>query len=117
DSLHQMMPHHVGFVEMHESESVHALQNIDGFDQTAATRVGQVDLGDVTSDHGLGIKSQAGDEHLHLLGGGVLRLVEDDERIVESASTHEGDGSDLDDIFFEIAFDALRLEHVEEGVI
>jgi len=30
-------------------------------------------------------QSRAGQEHLHLLGGGVLRLVEDHEGVVERA--------------------------------
>ena len=44
---------------------------------------GQVDLGDVAGDHDLGAEAEPGQEHLHLLGRGVLRLVEDDERVVE----------------------------------
>src|SRR3982074_3021006 len=102
DSLYEMVTPPVAFVEVHECQSVYALQNIDRFDQTAAAGGGQIDLRDVAGDHRLGIKSQAGDEHLHLLGGGVLRLVQDDERIVQGAPAHEGDGCDLDDIFFEI---------------
>src|SRR5208337_3408825 len=110
DALHQVMTHHIALVEMHEGESVYALQNLDGFDQTAAARRRQVDLRNVAGDHRFGIKSQAGDKHLHLLGGGVLRLVKNDERIIERASAHEGDGGDLDDIFFEIAFNALGIK-------
>src|SRR6202795_2551376 len=111
------MTHYVALVEVHEREAVYTLQNIDRFDQAAAAGGGQVDLRDVAGDYRLGIKSQAGDEHLHLLGGGVLRFVQDDERIVQRAPAHEGDGRDLDDIFFEIALDALGLEHVKECVI
>src|SRR5712671_7978018 len=111
------MSHYVALVEVHECQSVYAFQNVDRFDQAAAAGCGQIDLRDVAGDHRLGIKSQSGDEHLHLLGGSVLRLVQDDERIVQRASAHEGDGRDLDNIFLEIALDALRLEHVKEGVV
>src|SRR5208282_4150882 len=117
DSLHQVMTHHVAFVEVYERQSVDALQDFDRFDQTAAARGGQVDLRDVAGDHRLGTKSQAGDEHLHLLRGRVLRLVQDDERIVQRAPAHESDGRNLDDVFFQITLDALRVEHVEERVV
>src|SRR5271165_71791 len=38
NALHQVVAHHVGFVEAHKGESVHALQNIHGFNQAAAPR-------------------------------------------------------------------------------
>ena len=41
-------------------------------------------------------KPEAGEEHLHLLAGGVLRLVEDDEGVVQRAAAHEGERRDLD---------------------
>ena len=44
---------------------------------------GQIHLRDVTGDDDLRSETEAGQEHLHLLGGGVLRLVEDDERVIE----------------------------------
>ena len=79
DSLYEVMTHHVAFVEVHKGEAVYALQNIDCFDQPAAAGGGQVDLRYVAGDDRLGIKSQAGYEHFHLLRGRVLRLVEDYE--------------------------------------
>ncbi len=44
---------------------------------------GDVDLRGVAGDDGLGPEPDPGEEHLHLLGRRVLRLVEDDERRVE----------------------------------
>ena len=57
---------------------------------------GQVHLGDVAGDHGLAVEAEPGEEHLHLLDGGVLRLVEDDEGVVEGAAAHERQRRDLD---------------------
>ena len=57
----------------------------------------QVDLGHVAGDHRLGAEAQAGQKHLHLLGGGVLGLVQDDEGVVQGAAPHEGQGRHLDD--------------------
>src|ERR1700722_1191467 len=78
DSLHQVMTNHIAFVEVDEGEAVYALQDVDRLDQAAAAGARQIDLRNVPGDHRLGIKAEASDEHLHLLGGGVLRLVEDD---------------------------------------
>src|SRR5581483_915378 len=111
------MAHHVGFVEVHEVQAFDILEHIHGFKQSAAPRVGQIDLGDVAGDHRLGVESQTSDEHLHLLRGGVLGLVENYERVVESASTHKSDGSDLDDILLQIAVNPLGIEHVIQCVI
>ena len=48
-----------------------------------AAPLGQVDLGDVARHHDPRPEPEPGEEHLHLLAGRVLRLVEDDERVVE----------------------------------
>src|SRR5262249_42553898 len=60
---------------------------------------------------------QTSHEHLHLLGSRVLGLVENHKRVIESASAHECDGRDLDDVFLQIAVYFLRVEHVVERVI
>src|ERR1700691_389260 len=65
--LHQMMANYVALVEVHECQAVYRLQDVDRFDQSAAARRGQVDLRHVAGDHRLGIKSESGDKHLHLL--------------------------------------------------
>ena len=78
---------------------------------------GHVDLGDVAGDDGLGAEADAGEEHLHLLGRGVLRLVEDDEAVVERAAAHERQRRDLDRAPLEQALRALGLDHVVERVV
>ena len=81
------------------------------------TPLGQVDLGDVAGDHDLGAEAEPGQEHLHLLGRGVLRLVEDDERVVERAAAHVGQRCDLDGPGREQLGDGLGVEHVVQGVV
>ena len=68
---------------------------------------GQVDLGDVAGDDGLGAEADAGEEHLHLLGRRVLRLVEDDEAVVQRAAAHERERRHLDGAPLEQARRAL----------
>ena len=77
----------------------------------------QVDLGDVAGDYHPGAEAQPGEEHLHLLGRGVLRLVEDDERVVEGAPAHVGQRRNLDGARREQLRDRLRVEHVVQRVV
>ena len=62
-------------------------------------------------------KPEPGQEHLHLLGRGVLRLVEDDERVVERAAAHERDRRDLDRAALDQTRGALGVHHVVERVV
>ena len=62
-------------------------------------------------------EADAGQEHLHLLGRGVLGLVEDDEAAVERAPPHERQRRHLDRAPLEQALGALGLDHVVEGVV
>src|SRR5438067_13727065 len=93
DALHQNVAHYVAFVEQVERYAVDAFEDFGGFNQSAAAGVGQIDLRDVTGNYRLGIEAERGDEHLDLLRGRVLCLVENDEAVGQRASTHEGDGS------------------------
>ena len=83
----------------------------------AAAAAGHVDLGGVAGDDGLGAEADAGEEHLHLLGRRVLRLVEDDEAVVERAAAHERERRHLDRLALEQPLRALGLDHVVERVV
>ena len=61
--------------------------------------------------------AEAGQEHLHLLRRGVLRLVEDDEGVGERAAAHEGDRRDLDLAGRDPPLDLLGRQHVVERVV
>ncbi len=61
--------------------------------------------------------AETGEEHLHLHAGCVLRLVENDVRVGQRASAHEGERRDLNDARFKIALDLLGRQHVVEGVV
>jgi hypothetical protein len=73
-----------------------SLQDAARFDQAALLAALQVDLRHVAGDHRLGADADAGEEHLHLLGRGVLRFVEDDEGVVQRAAAHVGQRRDFD---------------------
>ena len=76
----------------------------------------EIDLGDVPGDHHLRVEPEARQEHLHLVGRGVLSLVENDERLIERAAPHECQRRHLDHAPLEVGVDALGVEHVVEGV-
>src|SRR6266849_1014323 len=73
----------------------HAVHDI-GQSGAALGEVGRVDLRDVAQAHHLGAGAGAGDQGLHLLGGQVLRFVEDEVLVDEGAATHEIERLDLD---------------------
>src|SRR5579862_5453775 len=64
--LNQVVANHIALIEVNKSKTLNVLQDVDGFEQAAAPRVGQIDLGNVAGNDSLGIEAQAGHEHLHL---------------------------------------------------
>jgi hypothetical protein len=77
--------HHVPLVEVEETDPFDAGEHGLGLAQARHPPLRQVDLGDVAVDHRLRAEADAGEEHLHLLGGRVLGLVEDDEAVVQAS--------------------------------
>ena len=90
------------------SMSLDVAEDVAHDDEPGALVARQVDLGDVAGDDHLRAEAEPGQEHLHLLGRGVLRLVEDDERVVERAAAHERERRDLDHAALDVGVDALR---------
>ena len=78
---------------------------------------GQVDLAGVAGDDDPRAEAEAGEEHLHLLGRGVLRLVEDDEGVVERPAAQERQRGDLDGAGGEQLGDRLGVDHVVQRVV
>ena len=79
--------------------------------------MGQVDLRDVAGHDHLRPEAEPREEHLHLLGRGVLRLVENDEAVVERAPAHERKRGDLDGPVVEKLVRALHIGHVVERIV
>ena len=77
----------------------------------------QVDLGDVAGDDHARAEPEPGEEHLHLLGRRVLRLVEHDERVVQGAAAHVGERGDLDGAGREQLRHQLGIHHLVERVV
>src|SRR5271156_4344155 len=88
-ALDERVANDVAFIEMNHGDSLHVADDFDGFDQAGAAGVRQIPLSDDAGDDRFGVETQPGEEHFHLFAGGVLRFVEDDEGVVQSATTHE----------------------------
>ena len=92
-------------------------QHLAHVDQPRAFARRQVDLRDVAGDDGLGVEAQARQEHFHLLDRGVLRLVQNNEGVVEGAPAHIGQRGDLDRPVFQEGPHALGVDHFVERVV
>ena len=92
-------------------------ERLHRLDETRRAARRQVDLRHVAGDDGLCAEPEPRQEHLHLLGSRILRLVQDDERIVQRPAAHEGDRRDLDRAALDVARDPLGVEHVVERVV
>ena len=104
-------------VSRREVDVVHAVEDVLHHAQPADLAGRQVDLGDVAGDDDPGAEAEPGQEHLHLLGRGVLRLVEDDERVVQRPAAHVGQRRDLDGARGDQPGDRVRVHHVVQRVV
>ena len=83
DALHQRMPHDIPLVEMNKRDSFHAGNDVSRLDQSRHLSDRQIDLRDVSGDHGFAVISDSGQKHLHLFRRRVLRLVQNDKGIIQ----------------------------------
>src|SRR5919202_5708134 len=117
DLAHQPVPDDVGAGELREVHVLDVAEDLPHHPQAARGAAGEVDLGDVASHNDLGAETEPGQEHLHLLGRGVLRLVQDDERVVQRPAAHVRERRDLDRSAFGQTRVVSRLEHLVERVV
>src|SRR5690242_19248024 len=83
DLADQAVPYDVVAGEPREVDVLDAVEDALHHAQAADLPGGQVDLGNVAGHHHPRAEAEPGEEHLHLLGRRVLRLVQDDERVVQ----------------------------------
>ncbi len=117
DVADEPVPYDVTARQPAEVHVVDVVQDVLHDVQAAACLRRQVDLRHVAGDHHLRAETQARQEHLHLLGRGVLRLVEDDERVVERAAAHVRQRRHLDGPLGHEPRDRVRVEHVVQRVV
>ena len=116
DVSHDLVPDHVLGLQVHEGEVGHTTQDLFESHQSGAA-AGDVHLGHVAGDDRLRAEADPGQEHLHLLGAGVLGLVQDDERVVEGPAAHERQRRHFDSPLVDEALGSLGLEQVVQRVV
>ena len=107
----------VGVLEVNEADAFDRGEGLDGLDEARFAAMGKIDLGGIAGDDAFGFGSEAGEEHEHLFGGGVLAFVENNESAVESTTAHVGEGSDFEDSLIHHLLDLFDIEHIVEGVV
>src|SRR4029079_2050623 len=117
DASDQRMAHHVGGGEADDLDTLDAFKLADPVIEAGSHTVRKVGLMRVAANDHAAAHAEAREEHLHLLRRGVLRLIEDDEGVVQSAAAHEADRRNLDLARRDAALDLLGREHVVEGVV
>src|SRR6185437_4678591 len=83
DLADQPVPYNVVAGEPREVDVLDAVEDVLHHAEPADLAGRQVDLGHVAGHHHPRAEAEPGEEHLHLLGRRVLRLVQDDERVVQ----------------------------------
>src|ERR687891_454405 len=116
DALDEHVAHDVLVAELDELDPVDLRQDAPHVDETGGLVLREVDLRYVTRDDHLRAEAQPGQEHLHLLRRRVLRLVQDDEGVVERPPPHERERRDLDRAPLHVRGQAVGVEHVVERV-
>ena len=106
-----------GVRELEERDPLDRPEDVPDGEQSRRLLRRQVDLRHVAGDHHLRAEAEPRQKHLHLLGARVLRLVEDDEGVVQRAAAHEGERRDLDRALLHVGGQAVGVEHVVERVV
>ena len=117
DRLHEGMTDNIIAGKVEKFNILNVSQNAGRFDETRRFCAGQVDLGDVSGDDHAAAVSETGEEHHHLLMGGVLGLIEYDEGVREGTSAHVGERGDFDNAALEELAGALLPDHLIHGVV
>ena len=93
DAGHERVANYVRLREMHKGDPGNPVENLHRVSQARAGSLRQIDLAEIAGDDHPGVFSQSRQEHFHLHGSRVLRLVEDDEGVGERPSAHERERS------------------------
>ena len=111
------MSNHIAVVQLDDLDALDVLEDIHRLQQAALLVMRQVHLRQVARDDELGVATHTGEEHLELSRGGVLRLVKDDEGVVQRAAAHESQRGNLDGVVLPVGEQLLLRYHVAQRVV
>lgn len=115
--LHQLVADYVPLVEIDEFDALDVAQNFTHLDQAGDPFGRQIHLSNVAGDNHLGMETEPSEKHLHLLRRGVLRFVENDERIVQRAAPHKAERRNFDVAPLDCARSPFHIHHVEQRIV
>ena len=115
DPSNQLVTDNIGPSQMDKADVCDVRQNLLDVGEPA-TLDGKVSLGGITGDNKLRIKAQARQEHLHLLGRGVLGLVKQNEGVVQGAPPHIRKRRDLDGAALDVFVGSLHIGKIEQRI-
>ena len=111
------MTHHVLAGKGVEIQPFHIAQFFLGVLQAGFDVFRQVDLAQIARDDGFGTEAYTGQEHFHLFGRGVLRLVQNHIRTVKRAAAHIGQWGNFYQAFFQQFGYAVETHQIVQRVI
>jgi hypothetical protein len=89
----------------------------NSFHKTAKLIFWKIHLSNIACHDATRANAKPGEKHKHLLGGGILRLIKNNERVAEGAAAHIGQRGDLDDIPIHQLLEFLRFEEIMKGIV
>src|SRR6185503_9326736 len=116
DPLDELVADDVLVAEADEGDALDRAEDVLDLDQAGRLLAREVDLGDVAGDDDLRAEAEPRQEHLHLLRARVLRLVEDDEAVVQRPPAKECQRRDFDRPALEQVVRLVGIHHVVERV-
>src|ERR671935_145717 len=117
DVLHDLVPDDVPSAEVGELDPVDPLEDLLHDHEAGGLPGRQIHLRHVPVHDGLRAEPDPREEHLHLLGRGVLRLVEDDERVVQGPPSEVRDRRHLDRPALHQPRERVGARHLEQRVV
>ena len=103
--------------ELGKGDAGHLFQHRHGMSQAALRAFGEINLAGVARHDRGGSETDPGQEHFHLLAGGVLRFVQNDERVVKGAAAHKGEGRHFNGVPLDVLVHRLETQHFIKCVV
>ena len=115
--LNQRVADNVLVGELEDADALDIVKYFQRIDKTAFAKERKVYLSDIAGDDGFAVVTQTGEEHFHLLGRGVLSLVENDECIVKRSAAHIRKRYYFDNSLFSAVVEAFVAEHFIQCIV
>ena len=117
NALHEIVANDIPFFKFYLADAFHIVEHTQSLHKTRLHGARQVDLSNIAGNNHFGAHTQTGEEHLDLVGCGVLRLIEDYHGIVEGATAHKRERSNLYSVPLHHLLEFCHGNHILEGIV